>query len=136
MPPTLRLRLRALLRAAIYRVQAWLDDLDARLSNRQIITEDTNLDSVTNGELSYEIDMAFVEGQTCQDVLAAACASTAIYAVRGRNVGPLADATVKHGTYWVSTRVVVEFNEVPDDGHYVPVFNGAELTRLLSRGQR
>jgi hypothetical protein len=93
------------------------------------------LDTVTKGELHYQITMAFVEGQTCQDVLAAATATTAIYAVRGQNIGALRDASVKHGIYQVDTEVKVTFHTVPEDGSYVPVFNGTEMVDLLSRTQ-
>jgi len=131
----LQLRARRATRALIRRFRKWLEYIEEEWLGASA-PAGTCFDVATAGEVSYDLDMAFVEGQTFQDILAAACASTAIYVVRGRNVGPLAEGTVKHGIYSVSTHVTIEFEAIPEDGSYVPVFDGAKLTELITANQR
>jgi hypothetical protein len=116
---------------AIHAVAEFVD----RLGSPPTLGPGDDFDTVSTGTIEYGITMAYVEGQTLQDVLAAACATTAIYAIRGQNIQHMGDIAVKHGTYQVDTEVRVTFHAIPEDGDYVPVFDGAGLVDMLAKTQ-
>ena len=93
-----------------------------------------SLDSVNHGSVTYGITMAFVEGTTLQDLMAAGTATCAIWMSRCPN--GFDEVEVKHGRYQVDTEVRVRFHPLADDEAVVPIFDGRSLVEMLERSQR
>jgi len=105
----------------------------AKIGHVRKIDTDT-FDSFKGGTLSYSVTMAFIEGTTARDLLAASAATTAIWAARGREAEMFGDIDVREGRYEVATWMQVTLTPLGDKAA-IPIFDGAKLVRLLERSQ-
>jgi len=93
-----------------------------------------DLDVVTEGQLTYKYDVAFIEGTSLRDFMSGAVAAAAIWAGISKSTENMAHVEVRQQVYEVEVEVKMTFKptKAPYKG---PVFDASHMREWLQRSQ-